>query len=172
MKQSIFLLIFILFISCDNKSQLQSNSDFDIDKIQLNDNCFDEIKTELIDSIRILKLNENEESFFVAISKLLVHNDTLYVFDRFGRDLLVSFDRNGNYITTFSQKGGGPKEYVQLWDFDVDSNYIYLYDRAAKKMLYYDHSGNFIKSHSSSFRGDAFVVLPNNEFLFSFTTVH
>ena len=167
MKQSIFLLIFILFISCDNKSQLQSNSDFDIDKIQLNDNCFDEIKTELIDSIRILKLNENEESFFVAISKLLVHNDTLYVFDRFGRDLLVSFDRNGNYITTFSQKGGGPKEYVQLWDFDVDSNYVYLYDRATKKMLYYDHSGNFIKSHSSSFRGDAFVVLQNNEFLFS-----
>lgn len=78
-------------------------------------------------------MNENEESFFVAISKLLVHNDTLYVFDRFGRDLLVSFDRNGNYITTFSQKGGGPKEYVQLWDFDVDSNYVYLYDRATKK---------------------------------------
>lgn len=167
MKQSIFLLVFILFISCNNNSKQQSTSDFDIDKIQLNENCFDEVKTELIDSIRILKLNENEESFFVSISKLLIHNDTLYVFDRFGRDLLVSFDRNGNYITTFSQKGGGPKEYVRLWDFDVDSNYVYLYDRATKKMLYYDHSGNFIKSHSSSFRGDAFVVLQNNEFLFS-----
>ena len=119
MKRSIFLLVVILFISCGNNSQQQSNSDIEIDKIQLNDDCFDEIKTELIDSIRILKLNE--KSYFVSISKLIVHNDTLYVFDRFGKDLLVSFDRNGNYITTFSQKGGGPKEYVRLWDFDVDS---------------------------------------------------
>ena len=146
---------------------LTLNSNIDIDKIQLNDNYFNEIKTEVIDSISILKLNENEKSFFVAISKLMVHNDTLYVFDRFGRDLLVSFDRNGNYITTFSQKGGGPKEYVRLWDFDVDADYVYLYDRAAQKMLYYDHAGNFIKSRSSSFRGDAFVVLQNKEFLFS-----
>ena len=167
MKRSIFLLVVILFISCGNNSQQQSNSDIEIDKIQLNDDCFDEIKTELIDSIRILKLNENEKSYFVSISKLIVHNDTLYVFDRFGKDLLVSFDRNGNYITTFSQKGGGPKEYVRLWDFDVDSKYVYLYDRATQKMLYYDHTGNFVKSHSTSFRGDAFVVLQNNEYLFS-----
>ena len=109
MKRSIFLLVVILFISCGNNSQQQSNSDIEIDKIQLNDDCFDEIKTGLIDSIRILKLNENEKSYFVSISKLMVHNDTLYVFDRFGKNLLVSFDRNGNYITTFSQKGGGPK---------------------------------------------------------------
>lgn len=167
MKQSIFLLVFILFTCCNNNSQQQLNSDIDMDTIQLNDNYFDEIKTELIDSICILKLNENEESFLAAISKLLIHNDTLYVFDRFGQDLLVSFDRNGNYITTFSQKGGGPQEYVRLWDFDVDSNYVYLYDRATQKMLYYDHSGNFIKSRSSSFRGDAFVVLQNKGFLFS-----
>lgn len=167
MKRSIFLLVVILFISCGNNSQQQSNSDIEIDKIQLNDDCFDEIKTGLIDSIRILKLNENEKSYFVSISKLMVHNDTLYVFDRFGKNLLVSFDRNGNYITTFSQKGGGPKEYVRLWDFDVDSKYVYLYDRATQKMLYYDHAGNFVKSNSTSFRGDAFVVLQNNEYLFS-----
>lgn len=167
MKQIKLLLVFILFISCDNNSKQPSNSDAGIDYIELNDNCFDEIKTELIDSIRILKLNENDKSFFTAISKLMIHNDTLYVFGRFGKDQLVSFDKNGNYITTFSQKGRGPEEYIQLWDFDVDSNQVYLYDRAAKKMLYYDHSGNFIKSLSSSFRGDAFVALQNKEFLFS-----
>lgn len=48
MKRSIFLLVVILFISCGNNSQQQSNSDIEIDKIQLNDDCFDEIKTELI----------------------------------------------------------------------------------------------------------------------------
>ena len=90
MKQFIFLLVVILFISCGNNSQQQSNSDIEIDKIQLNDDCFDEIKTGLIDSIRILKLNENEKSYFVSISKLIVHNDTLYVFDHFGRDLLIN----------------------------------------------------------------------------------
>lgn len=167
MKPSIFLLLFVLLISCNNNSRQHSNGDINMDKIQLDDDCFDEIKTELIDSIRILKLNENEKSYFVSISKLIVHNDTLYVFDRFGRDLLMSFDRNGNCITTFSQKGGGPQEYVRLWDFDVDSKYVYLYDRAKQKMLYYDHTGNFVKSHSTSFRGDAFVVLQNNEYLFS-----
>lgn len=52
MKQIKFLLVFILFISCDNNSKQPSNSDAGIDNIELNDNCFDEIKTELIDSIR------------------------------------------------------------------------------------------------------------------------
>ena len=52
MKQINFLLVFIQFISCDNKSKQPSNSDVGIDNIELNDNCFDEVKTELIDSIR------------------------------------------------------------------------------------------------------------------------
>lgn len=170
MKQFIFLLgilFSLLLTNCNKSSNQHSNSDITTENIRLVDNSYNDLKSALVDSIHILKLNENEESFFVTISKVMTYNDTIYVFDRFGRDLLISFDRNGNYITKFSQKGGGPEEYARLWDFDVDSNYVYLYDRAAQRMLFYDHVGNFVKSHSTTFRGDAFVALKNNEFLFS-----
>ena len=170
MKQFIFLLgilFSLLLTNCNKSSNQHSNSDITTENIRLVDNSYNDLKSALVDSIHILKLNENEESFFVTISKVMTYNDTIYVFDRFGRDLLISFDRNGNYITKFSQKGGGPEEYARLWDFDVDSNYVYLYDRAAQRMLFYDHAGNFVKSHSTTFRGDAFVALKNNEFLFS-----
>ena len=93
--------------------------------------------------------------------------DTIYVFDRLGQNKLVSFDKAGHFIQQFSRKGNGPEEYALLWDFDVDAQYVYLYDRASMRMLYYTHTGKFIKSQSTLFRAKSFVALANGNFLFS-----
>lgn len=163
----LYCLTFILFISCKKENSGNNTQCTIIEATQLSDKNYDTILSETIDSIGFLPLKENEESFFAAISKIKIAKDTIYIFDRFGKNSVIAFDKDGNFITTFGEHGNGAHEYIRLWDFDVDCNYVYLYDRSKQKMLYFTHTGTFVKENYTSFRGEAFKILKNGCMLFS-----
>ena len=122
---------------------------------------------QVLDSVSYVPLLEDESYLFSSISKLIVRNNTIYVFDLLGSNSLLCFDLSGNFLFKVGQRGSGPNEYSKLWDFDVDDSNIYLYDIAKKQMLLYDLQGKFVKTRNTHFRGEAFKLLKNGDVLFS-----
>jgi len=121
----------------------------------------------LASNTQFIKLKEPKKTF-AEIDGIQVYNDTIYVFDKVARNILMSFDKEGNHLVTFGERGNSKNEYSRLWAFDVDKDYVYLYDRAKKCMMYFSHDGKFIKASNTDFRGDSFKALSNGKFLFSF----
>jgi len=162
MKKIFVILLSLSFVACtDNKIQQEAETlNFNIERN-------DSVSSDFVEFTDFLKLNEADHVSVNAISKLLIHNDTIYVFDKFGQNTVVAFDMQGNYIRKYSRRGKSKSEYIRLFDFDVDDSYVYLYDRMQKKMLLYGHDGKFAKAIKTDFNGDGFVTLKGNRFLFS-----
>lgn len=158
-----FLLLPLAFISCKGKKE-ERKPQVPLQEVSVGDMPFGAKLS--LDSVDCLPLKEPLETI-ASIDGIQVFNDTIYVFDKATQNYLMSFDRAGRHIATFGQRGNAENEYLRLWAFDVDEHYVYLYDRAKRKMLCYTHDGQFVSSVGSLFRGDSFKVLENGNFLFS-----
>jgi hypothetical protein len=120
-----------------------------------------------IDSVSFLEIKEQGGHYFSSINKLIINDDHIFIFDILGSHTLLMFNKKGDFIRQIGMKGSGPHEYAMLWDFDIDSLYIYLYDRAKQKIFKYDFDGKFCDEKKLPFRADAFKILENNKYLFS-----
>ena len=161
------LVICLLFLlsSCSYRQEPHSSgpSTRDIDVESFGKDIF----SAFIDSISFVMLEENEQSYFTSISKIRIINDKIFVFDKIGKNCLLGFNMEGNFLYSFGEKGNSANEYLRLWDFDVDHDYVYLYDRVKNKMFYYDHNGGLVKKRNMEIVGDGFTVISNGNFLFS-----
>ena len=155
------VLSFSLFSCIDNTTKEQGGEVLSVNVEQKGNVCED-----IVEFVDFLPLKEPVMTFSV-INKMIIHNGKIFIFDRIGQNVLLSFDMKGNFITSYSTKGKSKSEYVRLFDFDVDDKYVYLYDRIKKQMLFYTHDGHFVKNESTNFYADAFKVLQNGNYLFS-----
>jgi hypothetical protein len=126
-----------------------------------------QLLSNVIDSISFLPLIEKDDFLFSTINKLIMRGQYIYIMDVWISNSLLVFDETGAFVRKIGSRGRGPKEYVRMWDFDVDSTTIYLYDRAKTRMLNYDLQGNFIEEKKLPFRADGFKILKNRKYLFS-----
>jgi hypothetical protein len=114
-------------------------------------------------------LEDNENSLFSAIDKLIIKGDRIYLLDITGPKSLLVFDITGKFLHRIGRMGAGPGEYSHsLINFDVlDNGIVLLYDYAKQNMLFYDKNGIFIKSIKSAFSFNDFCILPDNKYLLS-----
>lgn len=95
-----------------------------------------------VTEVRCIPLETNEESMFSNITKLIYRNNLFHIFDREGKAVLV-FDSIGTFIRKIHAVGGGPDEYVEPSDMDVDSEgNIYIADNPRHHILKFSNSGN------------------------------
>lgn len=163
MNKNVLFVLGILVICSSTVLEKLSNVSCDDITLSLNDST----QISLANNTKFIKLKEPHKTF-AEIDGIQVYNDTIYVFDKVARNILMSFDKKGNHLVTFGEKGNSQKEYSRLWAFDVDKDYVYMYDRGKKRMMYFSHNGKFVKTCNTDFRGDSFKTLSNGKFLFSF----
>ena len=85
-----------------------------------------------------------EEGFIGSVDDALMV-DSAIVF-KSGNELnCIHLTQNGS-IKKLSRIGRGPGEYIQIWDFGLDENLLYLYDIDGKQILYFSLDGDFICS--------------------------
>jgi hypothetical protein len=126
-----------------------------------------EIK-DIVKDIQYVKLEDNVESFFSNIDKLIIKNNKIYLLDITGPTTLFVFNINGEFLHKIGKQGQGPGEYSHsLINFDVNNDTVFLYDYAKRKMMTYDGNGNYIRSINSSFSFNDFCFLPENQYLLS-----
>lgn len=117
-------------------------------------NCMDTIYLETNDSCLVGKIRD-------------VRVDDDLIFIRSDNKILL-FSYEGNFIRSFSHRGRGAGEYLNILSFDLlpEKEEIYIFDRDIRKILVYSYDNTFIRAISLEDYPFDFAVLSNGEMLF------
>lgn len=166
MNKSVFYFFILMLILASCKNQLpRENGDAKqlvIDPPQLK---FAEY-SDLIDSVRYVKLELNDDYPISNICKVALHDSLLYVLN--GSSNLLVYNRKGKFLFKIAEHGTGPNEYIQLTDFSCNSDLsiIDLFDAGGRKILRYNmYTGEFIQAFSLKKFVYYGMILAENKYL-------
>lgn len=86
--------------------------------------------------------------------------------DTSNKDFIFKFDKNGKFITSFGTKGQGPGELNRSYHLELNhQSQIVVTDYLARKLLFYDKQGDFIKTIAVNFMPISAHPLSNGKYL-------
>ncbi len=143
-----------MFLSIHSGCKTNLNDDihgkrnrFEINTIEGKENTRTLLLSQIIDSIGIVTLESNKDSFFSDITEIkTTSNYILISCDDFrGITGVYLFDCNGRFIRKIGNKGNGPGEYMEPWHILIDNTekYIYVVDNKDGDILKYSIDGTF-----------------------------
>jgi len=135
-----FIVIFILIVSCQPQSTIETPS---IKQVKL-----EHIERGNIDSIlniaEIISLETRAESLIIKIDKLIMAFDHFFVFDRSQHEVF-KFDLSGNFMNKVNKKGTGPEEFEVIYDMIINPSDGNIELLSPDGTVYiYDQEGNYI----------------------------
>ncbi|MEA4919053.1 6-bladed beta-propeller [Proteiniphilum sp.] len=161
-KKVIFPFLFCsLLIACNRSAALKEGAVAESGEIKVIKPASTENTIDIspyLDTIRYVKLELTDESMVGYIQKMMVFEERIYILDTHTSSLFV-FDIDGNYLFKIFSVGEGPKEYMQVDLFDIDSKkrQIVLTDLMANRVLRYNLDGHFISRTKIPFWIDGIV---------------
>jgi len=115
----------------------------------------------------MIALEEDDNTMYADIDRLLYKNNKFFILDRFGNRTAVAFTGDGKPFAHYGNVGQGPGEYVTPWDIAVDDKWVYILDPNRQKILKYHETGEFMSERQLPFHADAFKILSDKNFLFN-----
>ncbi|MFD2036042.1 6-bladed beta-propeller [Belliella marina] len=103
----------------------------------------------------LLKENDNPEAQIGEIAKLVAYQGKLFVFDWYINKSIQIFDRQGKFLNRIHSFGEGPEQYMELADFQVVQDTIYVLAHP-KKIMKFDLQGRFINEFKINVVGRTF----------------
>lgn len=180
-KCNIILIITIIFVSCTNQPNKNSNyTQGQIDSLRL-----DSTKTLLVDAsnitevdlnpllgkrsfnfeaqveeIKLIPLETTDESLLSNIYKIVLTDSANYIFDKFKGGSIVIFNKDGKFVKRISH-GGGPGELYKPDDviYDKENNELIVYQHPF--LLFYTSTGKFIRQVQLPFGFYNFETTPD-----------
>ena len=146
----IFLVIIFLFGSCDK----QKHNDAEYIFVTLNDNVID--ASTFIKDASVIKLETNDDCLIQRISKIQYFDSKLFILDIAINSVLI-FNEDGSFYKKLSKAGQGPGEYIQLIDFIIKDNFLYVMDFASQSILKYDMDFHFLEKYKYKTFGSQLV---------------
>ena len=101
---------------------------------------------DMVEQVDYIKLDSSEPNG--EISKMVVTRDKIFILDAHIAQQIFVFNKTGKLLFRIKNKGRGPKEYISIWDMQVDTirNEILLNDALARSYLYFSaDDGQFIR---------------------------
>lgn len=144
MKCFLYILCFILFISCKN-GQLE-DSIYNVEILTFKETAGVLEDTTFFKSMFMVPLEINNSALIARINRIYMANDTLFILDTNYRSITI-FNKEGKYINSIQNLGVGPKEYVDLGDICLDSKnkeLLVLCTRPSK-LQFYNYQGEFLR---------------------------
>lgn len=174
---TIYIAVILTFISfltaCDTQERLAAQTETDeraaicdstvvihIDRCTINEIPL----SKLVQSVAYVELETNDSSLLYTPTNIKLTDSLIYVYDIM--EQLKRFDRKGHYLGNAYQRGEGPEELINLYDFDVDEEHLYLLEGNRSILFVCTHYGKLIARHQLPFRAVRFKHLPNGEYLF------
>ena len=138
-------LVFFLLVGCQtNKTEKESGNHI---KLNINPKNKESILlSSFVDSIEFIHLNKAGNEIISNISKVQLFNNNIFILDREGNAIFV-FKKDGSFVKKIQNTGRGPGEYLQLVDFDISSNGIFLLDYP-NNILHYDIDFEYIEKYN------------------------
>lgn len=96
---------------------------------------------DIIEDFKYIKLETNDSCLIGEVKQLIIHKSRIYVLS----DGVFCFNMDGKFQFAISKKGRGPGEFLQILNFGIDDDRLYL--NSPRKILFYDsNSGEYLKS--------------------------
>lgn len=163
-----FLYVFIstiLLISCNPRidNNLVQEEAIKISIPKLNSNVIR--YSEIFDSVKIVRLETNNNSLIGRIDKLLHYSDKFFILDRNMARSIFVFNADGKFLCKIGKLGKGPGEYFEPRDIAIDPfrDNIIVYDNFKRRLLFYDFEGQFIEDIQLDFFIGSFSILDENQ---------
>ena len=101
----------------------------------------------LVEEMEFIPLETTDSSLINEVTFLKESADYFFVYSNKNSKLL-KFDKNGKYLSTISNKGQGPEEYLSVKDLMLDnaSKELYIMDYLGRKMKVFGFDGIFHRS--------------------------
>lgn len=132
-------LTLIILFSCKNQSETRQTLITFENALEYDENTIS------FESARFVKLENSEDAFIGEGVKMKMDDDKIYLMDNQNQGGLLCFNSEGNFINKIGQKGKGPEEYLNLYDFCLKDDTIDLLVRADKSFIYrYLQDGEFV----------------------------
>ena len=141
-RQIISVVISMLVLTCCARQQ-----DLDIQRISFSDYSSVPFGQHL-DKMIVVPLSDNgmDDYMFSGFDKVICKNNNIYILDQLNRKIVI-FNHAGNPIMSFSRRGRGPEEYLQITDFDVsEDGSILILDGQKDILIKYDKEGRFVNA--------------------------
>ncbi|MDR3195035.1 MAG: 6-bladed beta-propeller [Tannerella sp.] len=102
--------------------------------------------SEISSSVRCVPLSTSDETVIGEIGKISVENKYVYVSDP---QSLYKFSMEGRLIAKIQRNGAGPEEYLDITDFQTDSDEsVWILSRSNKRLHRYDWEGKLLETVS------------------------
>ena len=160
------MLIVICLPSCkQNKRRNESNKIEELYTISIKKNELEAIPIDRIFAeYKFISLEATDSSLVGSTRKVTLKNDVIYVSD--GK-CLHQFTTNGKHLRTLERSGGGPQEYVNIWDFTISDKEILIWDQNSRKLIRYSLDNTYINSYKFDNFTATLYPIDTNKILFS-----
>jgi hypothetical protein len=101
----------------------------------------------------------------INLYNVVFRDSLIFIRDNRSHNLFL-FDEEGQVVNTIYANGMGPGEYIQMDDFQVTEDRIFIQDTHLKKQLEFDRNGEFIKEIKNSYQNTNFYVADNYSIYF------
>lgn len=161
---SVFLII---FCGCSqNRTNLLPSNITTSDSIYFSEPT-DVLSQDIIDSIYWISLESSHINIFDCISKMSVIDNFILIASR-NQSIIQVYSNKGEFLYQISNKGNGPKEYLEIATFTATNTSIYVLDNYTHKISQYNiNTGEFIRKTDIPFIAWDMEAFDDNDFLFS-----
>lgn len=90
-----------------------------------------------------VSLEQPDDHMISEISKFQCDSEYFYLQDR---DVILVYNRKGDYVSKVSRKGRAGNEYISITDYCVYGNRIYVLSNPQRKINIYEIDGNYVGS--------------------------
>ncbi len=190
MKRCVFISVIAAFVSCGQIFNAVPKGYEDVDaatveagigNFEMTDSDFVTVKvedkdgvqdrtvywiTELFDSVRAVRLSNDDKAVVGAINKIVLHDSLIILSDKYSTRSIKIFSLDGSYIRDIGHYGRADGEFVEPTDFCVKGDSIVVYDQFRGRVSFFTIGGKFCYSRRMPFLFMKFGIFDNGTWAF------
>ncbi len=107
-----------------------------------------------------ISLETSPSCLIGSIHKMEIYKDRIFILDPYTAKKLLVFDKAGKFLYQISERGNGPGEYWDIFDFVIQDNKIYVLNNRTS-VIEYTIDGTFIRTYSLPLWADRMLTINN-----------
>lgn len=138
---TLYIAIYLIMGCNSNKPDIQNNNLITIEIDHKKNEPL--LLSSIVDSISFIKLETKNNEIISSPTKVQLFKNKIYILDR-ERNSIFIFNKSGDYLQKIQNTGKGPGEYLQLVDFEINNQGIYLLDYP-NNIIHYDFDFKYLQ---------------------------
>ena len=119
---------------------------------------------DVIDDCKVIFLDSARNALISWPGKILCDSNYYYIQDKNQNSIKV-FGKDGHFVSQVNRVGRSSQEYLDIQNFDVKDESVYILSRSIQKLYEYDIRGKYLNSYELDYYYSDIVAVNNNTVL-------